>query len=105
LEGSGDEDLSEIFSKAGELALRMVLGHQHGRDSQWTAISSITGKTGCTAQTPCNSLRQAKRDQGLLARPGSGEQVRVKGVEAMRTLTAGNARSLPDVCVQNMTYA
>lgn len=64
-----------------ERAVRMVLEHQDQHSSQWAAIASIASKIGCTAQTLCNWVRRAERDQGL--RPGltTDERVRMKALE------------------------
>jgi transposase-like protein len=59
----------------------MVLEHQHEHASQWSAIESIAGKIGCTAQTLCNWVRQAERDQGLRVGLTSAERERVKALE------------------------
>ena len=64
-----------------ERAVRMVFEHEREYDSQWAAISSISGKLGMTAETLRKWVRQAETDQGL--RPGlSGtERERVKELE------------------------
>lgn len=64
-----------------ERAVRMVLEHQHEHASQWSAIESIAGKIGCTAQTLCNWVRQAERDQGSRAGLTTAERERVKALE------------------------
>ena len=43
--------------------------HRSEHDSQWAAISSISAKFGCTAETLRRWVRQAERDRGL--RPGT----------------------------------
>ncbi len=62
-------------------AVRMVLEHQADHPSQWAAITSISGKFGCTAETLRKWVRQAERDAG--ARPGltSDERARLKALE------------------------
>ena len=59
----------------------MVLEHQGGHASQWAAIASIAGKTGCTGETLRGWVRQAERDRGT--RPGlsSDERERLKALE------------------------
>jgi transposase-like protein len=46
----------------------MVLEQQEKHESQWSAITSIAEKIGCTAETLRKWVRQAERDQGV--RPG-----------------------------------
>ena len=48
-----------------ERAVRMVLEHQSGHDSQWAAIGSIGEKIGCTSETLRKWVRQAERDVGV----------------------------------------
>ena len=64
-----------------ERAVRMVLEHAAGHDSQWAAITSIAEKIGCTAETLRKWVRQAERDQGT--RPGltTEERQRLKQLE------------------------
>lgn len=51
-----------------ERAVRMVREHEQQYDSQWSAIRSIAGKIGCSAEALRNWVRQAERDSG--DRPG-----------------------------------
>jgi len=64
-----------------ERAVRMVFEHEREYDSQWAAISSISGKLGMTAETLRKWVRQAETDQSL--RPGlsGNERERVKELE------------------------
>jgi transposase len=64
-----------------ERAVRMVVEHEAGHDSQWAAITSIAEKIGCTAETLRKWVRQAERDQGT--RPGltTEERQRLKQLE------------------------
>ena len=64
-----------------ERAVRMVFEHQADYDSQWTAMNSIAGKVGCTAETLRKWVRQAERDQGLRAGLTSDERERLKAME------------------------
>jgi transposase len=59
----------------------MVLEHRSEYDLQWAAISSISAKFGCTAETLRRWVRQAERDRGL--RPGttSADAERLKQLE------------------------
>src|SRR3954471_23667808 len=62
-------------------AVRMVLDHGGDHASQWSAIGSIAGKIGCTAETLRKWVRQAQRDGGQ--RPGATteERERIKVLE------------------------
>jgi transposase len=62
-------------------AVRMVLEHQGEHASQWAAISLISTKIGCTAETLRKWVRQAERDQGV--RPGTTteDRDRIKALE------------------------
>jgi transposase len=72
---------SRFSPEVRERAVRMVLEHQEGHDSQWAAITSIAEKIGCSAETLRNWVRQAERDQGK--RPGltTDERARLKELE------------------------
>jgi len=62
-------------------AVRMVFEHQSQYPSQWAAIGSIAGKFGCSAQTLCNWVRQAERDNGQREGMTSNESERLKALE------------------------
>ena len=64
-----------------ERAVRMVFEHQKEHASQWATIESIAGKIGCTAQTLCNWVRQAERDQGLREGLSTSEREKMKSLE------------------------
>jgi transposase len=64
-----------------ERAVRIVLEHKGGYDSEWAAIGSISQKIGCTSETLRKWVRQAERDSGR--RPGltTEERERLKALE------------------------
>lgn len=64
-----------------ERAVRMVLEHQGEHASQWSAISSIAAKIGCSGETLRNWIRQSERDNGLRAGPSTEERERIKALE------------------------
>ena len=64
-----------------ERAVRMVLEHQAGYDSQWAAIVSVASKLGCTAETLRKWVRRAEGEAGLRPGPKSEEDERLKALE------------------------
>ncbi len=72
---------SRYSPEVKERAVRLVLDHEGEYSSQWSAISSIAAKIGCTGETFRSWVRQAERDQGV--RPGltSDEGERLKRLE------------------------
>ena len=67
--------------EVGERAVAMVRASQGQHDSQWTAIVSIAGKIGCSAETLRKWVRQAERDARERAGATTAEQERIKDLE------------------------
>jgi transposase-like protein len=59
----------------------MVFEHQAEYDSQWSALNSIAGKIGCTAETLRKWVRRAERDQGLREGLTTSDRERLKALE------------------------
>jgi len=76
-QGTGARFSPEVRARA----VRMVLEHAGAYGSQWGAISSISAKIGCTAETLRRWVRQAERDEGLRPGPTSAEQARIRELE------------------------
>jgi len=64
-----------------ERAVRMVFEQQKEHDSQWSAIGSIAGKIGCTAETLRKWVRRAEIDQGIRGGLTSTDRERLKELE------------------------
>lgn len=62
-------------------AVRMVAECRADHPSQWSAIESIAGKIGCTAQTLHTWVRQHERDTGQREGTTTEEHKRVKELE------------------------
>ena len=63
-------------------AVRMVFDQQAQHESQWSAISSIASKIGCTGETLRTWVRQAERDAGKRAGLTTGRASAAEGVRA-----------------------
>jgi len=72
---------SKFSPEVRERAVRMVLEHQGEHESQWSVISSIASKMGCTAETLRKWVRQAERDRGEREGLTSTERERLKALE------------------------
>ena len=59
-----------------ERAVRMVTEQQSEHGSQWAAINSTAVKIGCTSESLRRWVRQAERDHGERAVPGSAAATR-----------------------------
>ena len=55
----------------------MILKHEEDYISQWSAISSIAPKTGCTCETLRRGVRQTERDQGVREGQTTSEKRRI----------------------------
>lgn len=62
-----------------ERAVRMVAEHRGDYPSEWAAISLISAKFGCTAQTLSSWVKQSERDAGQ--RPGLTSDERERQLE------------------------
>ena len=59
----------------------LVLDHQSEHDLQWSAITSVAPKLGCTAETLRKWVRQAERDRGVRAGLSCEDRRRLKEIE------------------------
>jgi transposase len=71
----------QYSAEVRERAVRLVRDHQHEHPSQWAAISSISEKIGCTAETLRKWVRQAEKDSGERAGLTTQERTRLKELE------------------------
>ena len=72
---------SKFSPEVRKRTVQMVLDHRGEYPSLWAAIESITGKTGCTAQTLRNWVHKHEVDTGVRGGITSDEQARVKALE------------------------
>ena len=64
-----------------ERAVRLLFEHRGEYESEWSALTSIASKIGCTAETLRKWVRRAERDQGLRAGLTSDDRDRLKALE------------------------
>lgn len=71
----------QYSAEVRERAVRLVHEHEAEYPSQWSAITSIAEKIGCSAETLRKWVRRAERDSGR--RPGlkTEERERLKELE------------------------
>jgi transposase-like protein len=62
-------------------AVRLVFEQQKEHGSQWSAIESIAGKIGCTAETLRKWVRRAEIDEGIRGGLTSTEREKLKALE------------------------
>ncbi|MBD3393610.1 MAG: IS3 family transposase [Chitinivibrionales bacterium] len=64
-----------------ERAVRMVFEHSPEYSSEWSAVSSIASKIGCTPETLRSWVRQTERDRGMRSGLTTDERSRLKELE------------------------
>ena len=72
---------SKFSPEVRERAIGLVRETRPSHDSEWSAITSVAEKMGCTPETLRKWMRQSQRDTG--ERPGltTDEKARVKELE------------------------
>lgn len=68
---------SEIRERSVQLVLEQVAQHK----TEWSAITSVAEKIGCTGETVRSWVRQYERDGGRREGPTSAEKERIKALE------------------------
>jgi len=64
-----------------ERAVRLVFEHEREYSSQWSAIQSIAGKMGCSAETLRKWVRRAETDAGRREGLTTEDRERIKSLE------------------------
>jgi transposase-like protein len=72
---------SKYSPEVRERAVRLVAESLKSHGSEWSAISSVAEKIGCSAESLRNWVRQTERDTGKRAGPSTEEKERIKALE------------------------
>ena len=69
---------SKFSPEVRERAVRLVMETRERHDSEWAAITSVSAKIGCRAETLRKWVRQAERDAGKRSGLTTSDQERMK---------------------------
>ena len=72
---------SNFSPEVRERAVRLVTETRQSHDSEWSAITSVAEKIGCTPETLRKWTRQSQRDAGTRPGPTTEEKGRIKDLE------------------------